>query len=376
MNTANQSWSQARNNFFSYDAYDQTPQWMRLVLTLLFSMGMAAIFTGVGFVLFAQGNGAWRNWQGWLHWYGRNLVVALTIGLMFHGAFFAVYGWLGNARIRAMPISRRRLLFGLLPVAVLVVAWPLGVMLAGVNMTRTFGSFADANQVMRTVLVFVLTAFIFNVIFANKARAIEAERRESDARLQLLQAQIEPHFLFNTLAGVISLIDHEPAKAKATLQAFTDYLRSSLSTLRSARNPLSQELEMVENYLRVAHARMEDRLAYRIHADETARAVLLPPLLLQPLVENAVVHGLEPALDGGQIEIDAHIDAKHLVLQVRDSGCGNLSQGSARRRPACSSNGVALDNIRARLSAHYGGSASLDITPAASGTVARLRIPL
>lgn len=261
MNTDRNQWDRAWRTFFSYQEYDQTPQWLRLLLTVLFSMGIAAIFTVVGFVLFAQGEGAWRNWRGWLEWYGRNLVVALTIGLLIYGAVYMVYTWFGEARLRTMSPKRRRLLFSLLPLAVTAFAWPLGVTLAGGDFSNMFAGGGDSNRVARTVLIFLLIAFVFNAIFANKARAIEAEKRETEARLQLLQAQIEPHFLFNTLAGVISLIDHDPAKAKTTLQAFTDYLRSSMSNLRNHRNPLEQELEMVENYLRVAHARMEDRLS-------------------------------------------------------------------------------------------------------------------
>jgi hypothetical protein len=227
----------------------------------------------------------------------------LTIGLLIYAAFYMIYTWFGEARLRAMSFTRRRWLFSMLPLVVTAFGWPLGVMLAGGDFSNMFASGNDSNSVARTVLTFFLIAFIFNAIFANKARAIEAERRETEARLQLLQAQIEPHFLFNTLAGVISLIDHDPTKAKTTLQAFTDYLRSSMSNLRNHRNPLEQELEMVENYLRVAHARMEDRLTYRIDAHADARRVAVPPLLLQPLVENAVLHGLEPALAGGHVAI-------------------------------------------------------------------------
>ena len=263
--TYRNQWDRAWRTFFSYHEYDQTPQWLRLLLTVLFSMGIAAVFTVVGFVLHARGEGAWRNWHGWLEWYGRNLVVSLTIGLLIYAAFYLVCTWFGERRLRTMPFKRRRLLFSMLPLVVTAFGWPLGVTLAGGDFSNMFAGGGDSNRTARTVLMFFLIALIFNAIFANKARAIEAERRETEARLQLLQAQIEPHFLFNTLAGVISLIDFEPAKAKTTLQAFTDYLRSSMGNLRNDRNPLDQELEMVENYLRVAHARMDDRQIGRAH---------------------------------------------------------------------------------------------------------------
>lgn len=373
MNTDRNQWDRAWRTFFSYQEYDQTPQWLRLLLTVLFSMGIAAIFTVVGFVLFAQGEGAWRNWRGWLEWYGRNLVVALTIGLLIYGAVYMVYTWFGEARLRTMSPKRRRLLFSLLPLAVTAFAWPLGVTLAGGDFSNMFAGGGDSNRVARTVLIFLLIAFVFNAIFANKARAIEAEKRETEARLQLLQAQIEPHFLFNTLAGVISLIDHDPAKAKTTLQAFTDYLRSSMSNLRNHRNPLEQELEMVENYLRVAHARMEDRLSYQIDADADSRRVSVPPLLLQPLVENAVLHGLEPALDGGHVAITARVQAGMLMLHVKDNGRGLDAPPRPGKRAG---NGVALANIRARLESIYGGMAQLEVRADTPGTVALLKLPL
>jgi Histidine kinase len=237
MSTYRNQWDRAWRTFFSYDEYDQTPQWLRLLLTVLFSMGVAAVFTVVGFVLFARGEGAWRNWDGWLEWYGRNLVVALTIGLCIYAAFYLVYTLFGEQRLRAMSFKRRKLLYSVLPLGVTAFAWPLGVLLAGGDFSNMFVGGGDGNRAARTVLMFLLIAFIFNVIFANKARAIEAEKRETEARLQLLQAQIEPHFLFNTLAGVISLIDHEPARAKTTLQAFTDYLRSSMGNLPPSAGP-------------------------------------------------------------------------------------------------------------------------------------------
>jgi signal transduction histidine kinase len=373
MSTYRNQWDRAWRTFFSYHEYDQTPQWLRLLLTVLFSMGIAAVFTVLGFVLFARGEGAWRNWHGWLEWYGRNLVVALTIGLLIYAAFYLVYTWFGEQRLRDMPFKRRQLLFSLLPLVVTAFGWPLGVMLAGGDFSNMFAVGDDSNRVARTVLIFFLIAFIFNLIFANKARAIEAEKRETEARLQLLQAQIEPHFLFNTLAGVISLIDHEPARAKTTLQAFTDYLRSSMGQLRNDRNPLGQELEMVENYLRVAHARMEVRLSYRIDADAAARGVAVPPLLLQPLVENAVLHGLEPAVAGGHVAISAKLESGMLVLQVADDGRGLDAPPRPGKRAG---HGLALNNIRARLASIYGGAAELDLRASNPGTVAVLKLPL
>ena len=130
---------------------------------------------------------------------------------------------------------------------------------------------------------------------------------------------------------------------------------------------------MVENYLRVAHARMEDRLSYRIDADAAARRVAVPPLLLQPLVENAVLHGLEPALDGGHVAITARVEAGMLVLHVKDDGRGLDAPPRPGKRAG---NGLALANIRARLESIYGGMAQLDVSAGTPGTVAVLKLPL
>jgi sensor histidine kinase YesM len=189
----------------------------------------------------------------------------------------------------------------------------------------------------------------------------------------LLQGQIEPHFLFNTLAGVLSLIDHEPAKAKQMLQDFTEYLRASLGSLRNDQSPLSQELDLAEHYLRLLGARMEDRLHWHIDADEAARRVQVPPLLLQPLVENAIHHGLEPQLEGGTVHVSARVQGLQLVLEVRDDGRG---PDAAPRAGARKGSGMALKNIRERLLSRYGGSATLELQASHPGTRVVMRLPV
>ena len=190
-------------------------------------------------------------------------------------------------------------------------------------------------------------------------------------RLRLLQGQIEPHFLFNTLANVISLMDHDLPKARRVLLSFTEYLRSALGSLRRDEGPLAQELDLAEHYLRLAQARMEDRLRYSIEADPRARAVPVPPLLLQPLVENAVVHGLEPAIEGGQVRLRAQLEGRWLVLEVHDDGAG---LGTAP--PRGTGHGMALDNVRNRLQSRYGSAASLELASSGTGTRAVIRLPV
>ena len=365
--------ARAWKNFSSYDDYEQTPQWLRLLVTVLFSLGIALIFTVAGFVMFASGDGAWRNWRGWMEWYGRNLIIALTIGLLIYAAYYLLYRLLGVPRIRAMGASKQRWLFACVPIVVTAVGWPLGVWLAGGSFSGMFVGLQDMNQVARLVLSVSLVGFLFYAVFSNKARAAEAERREAAARLQLLQAQIEPHFLFNTLANVQSLMDHDPPKARQMLQSFTDYLRVSLGALRRDEGPLSQELELARIYLSLQQARMEDRLRFTVQADEAAEQQMLPPLLLQPLVENAVHHGLEPSIEGGTLQVRAMVQNKHLVLEVLDDGRG---LNAAPRPGPKRGNGVALDNVRQRLQARYGDAAKLELLGTQAGTCARITLPV
>ena len=348
------------------------PWWLAWLWTLLFCAGLAVPFTLLGFLVFARGEGAWRNLEIWAHWYGKNFIVSLTIGVVIHLLFD-----LGRAAkpvpLRAWKPWLRTLYFSGTPILGIALGWPLGVTLSGANLEQWFSNRVN-NGVIFGILIFsVMITFVIHHFFAAKSRQIEAEKRATEAQLRLLQAQIEPHFLFNTLANVLALIDHDSARARQMLQAFTEYLRSSLAGLRTDEGLLSQELELAENYLRLLAARMEDRLRFCIEADAAARAQRLPPLLLQPLVENAVLHGLEPTIAGGQVSIRARVDAGRLVLEVQDDGRGIDAPPRPATRPGA---GMALANIRQRLLAHYGSDASLDVSAAHPGTLARITLPL
>jgi sensor histidine kinase YesM len=154
------------------------------------------------------------------------------------------------------------------------------------------------------------------------------------------------------------------------LESFTDYLRASLTHLRQAEASLNSELDLADAYLRLLQLRMEDRLQFAIEADPQARSALLPPLMLQPLVENAIHHGLEPKLDGGSLTIRAQVSEGVLQVMVSDDGLG---PDAPKRRGT--GNGIALDNLRQRLQALYGSDASLTIEPLQPGTRATLRLP-
>ncbi|MFG6442590.1 sensor histidine kinase [Roseateles sp. LKC17W] len=220
------------------------------------------------------------------------------------------------------------------------------------------------------VAISLLISLVLGLRYRARWKQERLQARVTEAQLRLLQGQIEPHFLFNTLANVQSLIDFDPPRAKLMLERFTDYLRASLGQLRGESTTLAQEFAMLESYLGLMQLRMGERLRMRLVLPPELAGVALPPLLIQPLVENAVHHGLEPKIDGGEITISAQRDAQGLCISVADDGQG---LDAPRRRPG---NGVALDNIRARLAARWGATATLTLAPRdGGGTLALIRIP-
>ncbi len=365
----------SRESWFDSSRPKVGPWWLQWIWTLLFSAVLAVGFTIFGFLAFARdSDGAWRNLAGWAYWYSRNLIVAVTIGSFIHVAFAALGRVMGGLqRVHTWPGWRRTLFFSGVPLACSILGWPVGMWLAGAQLTKWALDPVGQNVIAGTVLVALVLTFLFHHFFAIRGRQLEAEKRAAEAQLRLLQGQIEPHFLFNTLAGVLSLIDHDPAKAKQMLHAFTEYLRSSLTALRSGESPLAQELDLAENYLRLLGSRMEDRLHWQIDADEAARRVPVPTLLLQPLVENAIHHGLEPQVEGGTVQVAARVQGRELVLTVQDDGRGL----AAPPRPgARKGQGMALANIRSRLLSRYGSLARLDIEAIEHGTRAVIHLPL
>ncbi len=350
------------------------PWWLQWLWTLLFCVGLAVPFTVLGFFAFARGEGAWRNLGGWAYWYGRNLIVCLSIGAVIHLLFDISRRWLATPeRVGRWKPWQRTVFFSGTPMLGVALGWPLGVRLAGSDVTVWISSREGNNILVGTMLISIMITFLFHHFFSAKTRQIQAERRATESQLRLLQAQIEPHFLFNTLANVRSLMDHDLPKARQMLASFTDYLRASLTTLRGDHSEVAHELALAQSYLQLLQSRMEDRLAFTITADDAARRQPLPPLLLQPLVENAVVHGLEPSIPGGTVRVSAQVQGSQLVLEVQDDGCGLAAPA---RRSSNAGAGMALANIRQRLLARYGSAASLELSAARPGTLARITLPL
>jgi len=197
----------------------------------------------------------------------------------------------------------------------------------------------------------------------------QQEKASTELQLRFLQAQIEPHFLFNTLATISSLLERDSATARNLLDTFTRYLRAGLKQMRAERCSLSEELALIEHYLGIQAIRMQQRLRYSIQCPAQFSQVELPPLLIQPLVENAIKHGLEMKPAGGTVTINVSEKHRQLCIEVSDNGLGIGSHSS--------DGGVGLANIRDRLATRYQNNASLELQSIATGGIcARVLLPL
>jgi sensor histidine kinase YesM len=206
---------------------------------------------------------------------------------------------------------------------------------------------------------------------SERARAEAVTRQAMQAQLQLLQAQIEPHMLFNTLANLQGLIALDPDRASHMLDQLIRFLRATLSSSRVGTTTLAQEFDLLDAYLGLMAMRMGTRLRYELQLPNELRDTPVPPMLLQPLVENAIAHGLEPKVDGGTLAVTAARHGGLLELTVRDTGLG---LHAVPHRPGT---GVGLSNTRERLRGLYGERAALALEPAnPTGAVARITLPL
>ena len=211
-------------------------------------------------------------------------------------------------------------------------------------------------------------------IAARKARHTAMEKQAVMAQLQMLQAQIEPHMLFKTLATLQTLISHEPLRAHHLLDQLILYLRTTLATSPSDQTTLGQEFELIKAYLGLMSLRMGLRLTYALELPDELQDTPIAPMLLQPLVENAIRHGLEPKVDGGDCTVRVSRQHDTLILSVFDTGLG-LDSNAAYNKPHSSHLGLAT--IRERLDALYGELAELTLTHnIPEGAVAQITIPM
>jgi hypothetical protein len=324
----------------------------------------------IAIALAVSGRGAW----------GSQLVYSLAIGLIAWLVIDIGRLLLAGHSPTPWPMGWR----GVLLVIVGIVAGFLGGNAIGDAWTGKplleFLSF-PTDRFASTLLITAVASIVICYFYYSRGKSkylqgeiALAQRDAADARLKLLETQLEPHMLFNTLANLRVLITSDPPRAVAMLDRLNSYLRVTLSGSRALAHPLAAEFQRLEDFMALMSVRMGPRLAYRLELPEALREVPVPPLLLQPLVENAIRHGLEPKVDGGQISIGARHDGRHLLIEVRDTGVGLGEQAGP---PASESSGFGLVQVRERLATVYGEQGALRLAAdPAGGTIATITLPL
>ena len=320
--------------------------------------------------------------------------LALTTAAECHSVFyppsllygFVLWGWwglIGSVLWKLGPRLSSVFRFSPVTIAIhLLLGTALGVvhllLLGSLGfMVPEWKKYATVHAVLTTLLnlnrfgiEILIYGFVFGIIGIvqvqvraqrNAMRSLELEKQLSAAHLQALQMQMEPHFLFNTLNAITTLVEFGRQKeALATLSHLNAILQSTLQRTTPEKVPLSQELEMMENYLAIEQVRFADRLRIEIKVEPGALDGLVPCFLLQPIVENAIRHGIANCESEGLVEASARRDGSMLLLQVRDSGGG-------LRVPQQNGHGIGLKNTRERLAHFYRDSYSMKAQPMASG---------
>ncbi len=326
-----------------------------LIYTFIWNTLIAAFFTAVG-VMFSGKLPSIGTW------FTNNLLIANCIGYLFHAAYF-----LSDRSIDPWLRRQSAVILALYHFSLSILCVVIGFAFAGQLLGWPVMQWVlSRGYIVTIVTTSVLISGIMGVIFyvaehravaemqlhKERARVATMEREAMLANLKALQAQIEPHFLFNTLANVVGLIHSQPDTAKHMLEQFIAYLRASLASTREQETTLGNEFQLMANFLALLQIRMGDRLRIKLDLPADLAAQHLPSMLLQPLLENAIKHGLEPKVDGGSITLQARREGDLLRICVSDTGLGFSG---------ATSSGLGLKNVRERLNMLYDGKASLTI---------------
>ena len=306
----------------------------------------------------------------------------LWVRLFIVGAVMLSAFIIGNA-VHAHAFAKRFTLLQIQFIA-LVSGAMLGTVVSGLVIGRSLNQMVTNDAIFWGMVIFIAVGVSLGVVAAtvlvyreqaaraaadaSKADAArhELEKQVLEARLKLMQAQIEPHFLFNTLANVQHLVEANPPLAAKTLDSLITYLRAALPEMREGRTTLGREVDMATAYLEIQQTRMGARLQFLIDVPVQLRTTIFPPMMLLTLVENAIKHGIDPVQQGGEIQVQAVVEDGMLNVSVADSGQG-LSPSAGV--------GIGLQNIRERLQALFGKTAKLILEEnAPRGMVARIRI--
>ena len=297
--------------------------------------------------------------------FGRNFVYSQCIGLI-------TYASIDLPRRLFWPQGRPLLLpmIGIALIAALI-GWFGGSLIAGTLLGDQWKLLGHGlNETLGFLALTAGAGLGGTFFFWSRKRLAESEHAAAEARLKLLQAQIEPHFLFNTLANLQTLIAIDPQRAQTMLGHLDGYLRATLASTRKDKATLAEEFALLSAYLGILALRMGPRLVYELDLPDALADATLPPMLLQPLAENAIKHGLEPKMDGGRLRVAAREEGGQLALVVEDSGLGLVGASTA-------GTGVGFAHVKQRLAAAYGGAASAEIGEHPAGGVrVTLHLPL
>ncbi len=352
--------------------------------TVLFNT-IIAVFMTLMAIVFAD----MKTWNRFLATAQNNFMISQAIGFTFAGVmqlastFFARMNRMGTW---ATIVGYTVVSFGVVQIAILVLSF---------LQPRTFGLrgwIGDPQWLLISLslsfLISLMLTFAWRSRFTyltreaemarEQARLKEAQSQADNANLRALQAQIEPHFLFNTLANVTGLIHPQPDKAKLMLEQFIAYLRATLAATRELTTTLGKDVDMMRNFLAILQIRMGDRLTVRIDIATDVANCKIPPMLLQPIVENSIKHGLEPSIEGGEVAITARLDGNNVVITVADTGMG-FSRGVPKvvgSNTDANIGGVGMANVRARLLSTYSSAAEMRVEDnAPRGTKVLLILP-
>ena len=328
--------------------------WRDLIYTFIWNCLIAAFLITIPAMFTSQ----WPS----ATWMIDNLIVANCIGYSIHVLFH-----LAGRTIEPWVHRHGKVLITLFYASIATLGVMIGFMIASQILNWHPSSwFGDSRWVLSVAITSVIVSLILTVVFfwrersavaeaaleREQLRAATIERQATLANLRALQAQIEPHFLFNTLANVVSLIHPAPDQAKHMLESFIQYLRASLATSREESTTLALEFELMRTFLAILQIRMGDRLQVKVDLSPGLENAELPPMLLQPLVENAIRHGLETKVEGGLISLSAVRRENSVCISIADTGMGFNG---------ATSNGIGLRNVRERLAGLYGNRARLII---------------
>ena len=343
-----------------------------LIYTFIFNLMFAIAFTLLAYV-FNRNIGLAQFPQI----FGDNMVISNIIGFAFWIVFLALGPLI--RRVNGRSFWFITLFYAILSTAIVTGSmWGFALITGRSDMRIWIGSL---QQFFTSFVISLVISLIITILWKRRAeeltaqialaeeqeRVANAERAATEANLRALQAQIEPHFLFNTLANVTSLIHTNPDDAKRMLEDFIAYLRATLAATREQHSTLGGEFEMMKNFLSILKIRMGERLQVHLDLPSELHNAAIPPMLLQPLIENAIKHGLEPKLEGGSIALTAARDDDSVRIFIVDTGSGFNNKRS---------NGIGLKNVRERIEKLYGARGSVLIEEnLPSGTKVMVTIP-